>query len=149
MFKCYSDGCIQGRPQHGHTFLIADTDGKGRSSLEEEKPQVAGEPYWLTSLSARARGVGVESPSGPCSRTIILCKTKKVTAVKLRKFYGFIYALYMHITSPLSLGFCSSFQRKQCLFSAQGLWLLPLQPSPVKLLLQKSLSRSLFHFSHS
>ena len=143
---------IASKGDHGmgtHSSLLTQT-GKGQLSLEEEKPQVAGEQYCLTSLSACAHGIRLKSLFGPCSHTIILCKTKKITAVKLRKLYGFIYALYMHISSPFLLGFGSSFQCKQCLCRAQCLWLhFLLQPNPVKPLLQKSLSRSLFHFSHS
>lgn len=60
-----------------------------------------------------------------------------MTGLKLRKLYGFIYVLYMHISSPFLLDSGSSFQCKQSLFRAQCLWLL-LQANPAKPLLQQS-----------
>lgn len=60
MLNCYSYDCIQGRPQRGHTFLFAEKDGKRQSCLEDEKLQVAGEQYCLTSLSVCAHRIRVK-----------------------------------------------------------------------------------------
>lgn len=117
-----------------HSSLLTQT-GKGQPSLEQQKPEAAEEQHWCTPLAASAHGL---SPFGSCSHTIILCKTKTMTALKLRKLYGFVCVLYMHISSPFLLGSGSRFQCKQSLYRAQCLWLL-LQSNPAKPLLQQGL----------
>lgn len=116
-----------------HSSLLTQT-GKGQSALEKQKPEVAGEQYLHTPLATFAHKL---SPFSSCSHKIILCNTKTMTGLKLKKLYGFNYVLYMHISSPFLLDSGSSFQCKQPLFRSQCLWLL-LQSNPAKPLLQQS-----------
>lgn len=133
MLNWYPKDCIQGRPRHGHTFLFADTDRKRTIGSGKTEAWSSGGAV-LVHTTGNLR---TQSPFSSCSHKIILCNTKTMTGLKLRKLYGFIYVLYMHISSPFLLDSGSSFQCKQPLFRSQCLWLL-LQSNPAKPLLQQS-----------
>lgn len=80
-------------------------------------------------------------PLGPRSHTVTLCKTRKVTAVKLKTQHGFIYTMYVY-QLPIFTSLSSQ-------FSMQTVLLPLLQPNPGKPLLQMGVSRSLISFIHS
>lgn len=91
MLNWYSKDCIQGRPQHGHTFLFADTDRK--RAIVSGKAEAWSSWGAVLSHTTSAHRL---SPFGSCSHTIISCMTKMMTGLKLRQLYGFIYILYVY-----------------------------------------------------